>query len=118
MRVIIAGSRTIDDYRLLCQAIVESQFRIDVILSGTANGVDRLGELWASRHNTPVEKYPANWQQFGKSAGYIRNVEMSHNADALIAIWDGKSRGTKNMIDIAKSKGLKVYVVSLGKQTA
>ncbi len=54
--------------------------------------------------------YPAAWDTYGLKAGYIRNEEMADNADALIAIWDGKSRGTKHMIDIATRKGLRVYI--------
>lgn len=114
MRVIIAGSRTITDYHLICQAINESQFRVDVVLSGTAKGIDELGELWARRHNAPVEKHPAKWEQYGKQAGPIRNSEMAKQADALIAIWDGKSKGTANMIKIARELGLKVFVKEVG----
>lgn len=66
--------------------------------------------MWARRNNVPVEKYPANWDKYGKSAGYIRNEEMAKVADSLLAIWDGKSRGTKHMIDIATKKGLTVFI--------
>lgn len=110
MKTIIAGSRDITDYSLVMEAIQESEFEISEVVSGTAKGVDRLGELWATNHKIPVKHYPADWNKYGKSAGPIRNQEMANYADALIAVWDGKSRGTKNMIDQAKEKGLKVYV--------
>jgi hypothetical protein len=58
-----------------------------------------------------LENYPANWRQKGKQAGYLRNQEMAKKADALVAFWDGESKGTKHMIDIAEQMGLKVNVV-------
>lgn len=112
MRVIIAGSRTINNYMLLCHAIRESKFVIDTVLSGHANGVDKLGEQWARLNNKELELYPADWSQ-GKGAGYARNYQMATKADALIALWDKTSRGTKHMIDTAKKKGLKVYVLEV-----
>ena len=66
--------------------------------------------MWAATFSIPCEKYPADWDKYGKSAGYRRNEQMADNADSLIALWDGRSRGTKHMIDIAHRKGLKVYV--------
>lgn len=109
MRTIIAGSRTITDYRLVLDAIRESGFEITAIVSGRARGVDTLGERFAKEHDIPLAPFPAKWDLYGKSAGYRRNEEMARNADALIAITTG-SVGTGHMIDIANQKGLKVYV--------
>jgi hypothetical protein len=112
MRVIIAGSRTIDDYTLLEAAIDESSWKdqISVVLCGGARGVDRLGLGYATINNIPVSPFLADWERYGKAAGPIRNEQMAKNADALIAIWDGISKGTKNMIDIAKKYHLKVFI--------
>lgn len=110
MRVIVAGSRTIDDYEVVCCAICESGFVITTVVSGCAKGVDQLGERWALEHGVPVDKYPAQWASYGNAAGPIRNQEMSENSEALVAIWNGMSRGTAHMIDCAKKKGLKVFV--------
>jgi hypothetical protein len=110
MKTIIAGSRNITQYATVTRAIFEAGFDISEVVSGTARGVDQLGEVWAKRYQIPVKKFPANWDTHGKLAGFIRNTEMAEYADALIAIWDGQSRGTKHMIDIANRKGLKVYV--------
>jgi hypothetical protein len=110
MRVIISGSRTVRDYNLIVRAVEESGFQIDVVVSGRAEGVDRYGEEWAANHDVPVDEYPADWGAHGRSAGHIRNREMADNADALIAIWDGESRGTRNMIETAKRLGLRVHV--------
>lgn len=110
LRTIVAGSRGVTDYAVVCEAISSCGWEIKTVLSGTAKGVDRLGERWALDNGVPIEKYPADWDRYGKSAGYRRNVMMSQFADALVAVWDGDSRGTKHMIDTAKKAGLRVYV--------
>jgi hypothetical protein len=104
MRTIIAGSRDIDDKKLLESAIAESKFNITIVVCGEARGIDWLGKEWAINHDIPVHSFPANWSLHGKSAGFIRNTEMAENADALIAVWDGESRGTKMMIDHCEEK--------------
>jgi len=112
MRVIIAGSRDITDIAHVVQAIDESGWadEITCVISGTARGVDRLGEQWAECCDIAIERFPADWARLGKAAGHLRNAEMAEHADALIALWDGKSPGTKGMIQIATRKGLKVFV--------
>jgi len=110
MRTIIAGSRGVSDYNIIVNAIKNSNFNIEEVISGNARGVDKLGEKWAIENNIKLKIFPANWNKFGKSAGYIRNVEMADYANSLIAIWDGKSKGTKMMIAQGKVKGLKVFV--------
>jgi hypothetical protein len=109
-KTIIAGSRGIVDYIFVEEAIKESNFCIQEVVSGTARGVDKLGEGYAIKHCIPLTRFPANWDKHGKSAGYIRNSQMADYADSLIALWDGKSKGTKHMIDDAKKKGLNVFV--------
>jgi hypothetical protein len=112
MRTIIAGSRNIEDYELLLDAINASGFSISEILSGKARGVDAMGESYGRKHKIPLKYFPADWNKHGKSAGIRRNIEMAENADALIALWDGKSKGTYHMIETAKKKGLKVFVMN------
>ncbi len=90
MKTIIAGSRDIKLYSIVEKSIQQSGFEITTIISGTANGVDKLGEEYAKKHNLPILYFPANWDKYGKSAGYIRNDEMAKNAEALIAVWDDK----------------------------
>ena len=113
MKTIIAGSRGVKLYRQIVEAVENSEFDISCVISGTARGADRLGEDYAFKNDIACERYPAEWDKHGKSAGYIRNTLMADNADALIAIWDGESRGTKHMIDIARRKGLKVWIQNL-----
>jgi hypothetical protein len=110
MKTIIAGSRTVTEYMTVLEAILNSDFTVTEVVSGTARGVDQLGELFASDMQLPVKKFPADWNGLGKRAGYVRNTQMADYAEQLIAIWDGKSPGTKHMIDIATKKGLAVYV--------
>lgn len=110
MRVIIAGSRDYDNYDGLLEAINDSAFEISVVVSGGAKGADALGERYAIAMNKPLDIHKADWKAHGRGAGPVRNKKMAENADALIAIWDGQSRGTKHMIDTATSKGLRVYV--------
>jgi hypothetical protein len=110
LKVIIAGGRDYHNYDTLLEAIQECQFPIATVVSGGAKGVDALGEQYASNMNLPLNVYHADWERNGRAAGPIRNRKMAENADALIAIWDGKSKGTKNMIETATKLGLLVYV--------
>jgi ribonuclease HI len=110
MKTIIAGSRTVEALETVSRAIAESGFQITTVISGTAKGVDQLGEQWARANGIPVERFPADWKTHGNYAGHIRNRQMAENADALIAVWDGKSKGTKSMIEIAVGKGMPVHV--------
>ena len=109
LSVIVAGSRSILDClspigqrQLVAEAIAESGFPVAEIVSGTARGVDQLGENWADEHGIPVERFPADWDTHGRSAGPIRNEEMAEYADALVAIHVDESAGTADMIDTAR----------------
>src|SRR5579871_1254241 len=108
MKTIIAGSRVISHNPILEEAVKESGFKITEVVSGCAAGVDWMGELWAIGNKVPIKRFRANWKQEGRAAGPIRNRKMAEYADQLIAIWDGRSRGTKNMIDEAEKRGLRV----------
>ncbi len=110
MRTIIAGSRGGTHYQNLLDALKEISWTPTVVVSGTARGVDLMGERWAKENNLSIERYPADWDKHGKPAGYVRNVEMADKAEALLALWDGQSRGTMHMINLAKKKGLVVHV--------
>jgi len=112
-KVIIAGGREFNDYDYLkrrCSVILRHKKDI-IVVSGQAKGADTLGERLAYELGYSVKVFPADWDTHGRSAGYIRNSQMADYADALIAFWDGKSKGTGHMIDLAKSKGLQVRVV-------
>lgn len=94
-----------------CDYCLQNQQPEDiVVISGHASGADALGERYAQKRGLQLETFPAYWKVLGKAAGPIRNAKLAEVADALIAFWDGKSRGTKNMIDTATKRGLKVAV--------
>lgn len=127
IRIIVAGSREFKDYNLLSEKLMDYLEYMDdkdvvdnpskiKFISGTARGADTLGEQFAYNYGYDVVRFPAKWDELGKRAGYVRNAEMAKYAvekyGVLFAFWDGKSKGTKNMIDLAKRYGLEVHVVN------
>ena len=118
-RVIIAGTRDFNDYDLLSkhadQMLSNVADEIEIV-SGGAKGADALGERYAQQKGYSVKRFPADWAKYGRRAGPMRNAEMAKYADALIAYWDGKSKGTKSMIDLATKEGLKVRVKIYGQE--
>jgi hypothetical protein len=112
MKVIIAGSRELTTLSFIEDAIQKSGLDIGTIISGNARGVDKLGIVYALKNNLPYEIFNAEWDVHGRSAGYKRNWDMARAADALIAIWDGKSKGTKHMIEtmIGCGKRTMIYI--------
>lgn len=131
MKVIIAGGRYFTNYPLL-RTTLDKLFKGKdiIVVSGACNtgkltynrpdgtavcGADGLGEKYAAERGYKVEAYPADWSLHGRSAGYKRNEVMAGVAQALVAFWDGESRGTMHMIDIAKKKGLRGKVINYNK---
>lgn len=116
IKVVVAGGRDFNDYEILDKTLVEilkSKGRpseIEIVCGG-ARGADALGEKFAKKRKCKIKYFPADWDRFGKSAGYRRNAEMADHSDVLVAYWDQKSRGTMHMIDLAKKKGLEVHVI-------
>lgn len=112
MKVIIAGSRGVTDYAAVCSAMSRCGFRPTEVFSGGADGADALGERWAKENGIVVRLFFAWWHKHGRAAGPMRNEEMAGEADALVAVWDGESTGTADMIRRAEAHGLpvKVYI--------
>lgn len=129
-KVIIAGGRKFDDYQKLrkyCDIILKNKENVEIV-SGKALGADKLGEDYAKERGYPIRPFPAPWNEtegkpsneigvnrygkkYWKLAGHHRNEQMAKYADALIAFWDGKSTGTKNMIELAKEYNLVYRVI-------
>ena len=101
MRCVIAGSRSITSYEIVCEAIKESRYDITVVISGRAWGVDLLGERWANEHGIPIETHKPIWRRedgsYNPGAGLIRNTKMAQVGDCGIIVWDGHSTGSRDM---------------------
>ncbi len=117
MKVIIAGSRSFEDYELLKEKMdhllsnrIRAGEEIEVV-SGGAHGADTLGARYATARRFQLHLFPAEWKKYGRSAGFRRNDQMAERADALVAFWDGKSAGTAHMISSAKKKGIPVRII-------
>lgn len=111
MKTIIAGSRSITDREYIF-AKLDAIPDITEVVSGGAEGVDLIGEDWATKKGIPIKRFDPDWKLFGKQAGKVRNTQMARYADRLVAFWDGKSPGTKHMIETAEVLGLEVIVYS------
>lgn len=112
MKVIIAGGRDyaqdneeqkLEGFKILDD--LATKFEITKVVCGKAKGADTLGEVWALSRGIDVAEFPADWNRYGKRAGPVRNEQMGDYADMAICFWDGKSYGTKHMIDYMKSLG-------------
>jgi len=121
MKVIIAGSRSIDrvsprswDYTKLVErvdaAVKASGFEVTEVVTGGAGGPDRAGEQWAAQQSIAVTTIKPNWK-LGKGAGLIANRQLAEAGEALVALFDGESKGTADMIEHMKSAGMPVHVV-------
>ena len=114
MKIIIAGSRNFTNYKKLseaCDHFLQNQTTIEIVSGAHYKGADKLGELYAKGKGYKITQFSADWNKFGRASGPKRNKEMAHYAVALIAFWDGKSKGTKHMIAHAKSNHLKIEII-------
>jgi len=125
MKVIVAGGRDFKDYMLLADKLDKILFNageeVEIISGGQVTidpntgekyGADYLGEQYAkNQRHCALKVFPADWATLGKKAGPFRNLQMAQYSDALVAFWDGKSKGTKNMVDTAHFLNLKVRVI-------
>lgn len=115
MIIMIVGSRTINsdlEYDAFCNVIGASFPNSSkyTLLSGGAMGVDTFAERYANHNNIPIEVMKAQWDVYGKSAGFKRNAQMVEKADSALIFWDGVSKGTKHTIDLCKKRGIKFQV--------
>lgn len=115
-KLVVAGSRDFNDYELLKHKLIyylQLHDLADVeIVSGGARGADKLGERFAHEHGCKLTIMNADWDTYGKSAGYRRNAEMARYSDGCIVFWDGISKGTQHMINLAKQAEIKTIVVN------
>lgn len=112
---IVAGSRTFQNYPLLCKELDKIRDQIGEIVCGEARGADMLGNTYAYDNDIKIKGFPADWEHDGKAAGFIRNEKMAKYADKAIVFWDGKSVGSKDMIDKMEKLGKEVRVIYYGR---
>jgi len=112
MKLIIAGTRSFSSLSYTVQAAIDhyALTDIDEVVSGGAKGIDLLGETWADENNVPIKRFPADWSK-GKMAGPMRNKEMAAYGDALLLIWDGESKGSKNIRAYVSTLDKPIYEV-------
>ena len=116
-KLIVAGGRDFNDYFLLQHELLHMALGIYKdkavsIVSGMAPGADRLGVRFAREHGVTLHERPADWDQYGKRAGFMRNEEMGRFSDGLLAFWDGKSPGTKHMVEFMRKLNKPVHIIS------
>lgn len=117
-RVVVAGCRNYNDYSQakkyidFCISRIKTKYTL-IFVSGGCKGADRLGERYATENSFEIETYPADWNKYGRKAGPKRNNEMAKIGDYFICFWDGRSKGTKSMIDYATKAGkpLKIKII-------
>lgn len=112
-KIIVAGGRDFSNYKLLKEKLDEvvKLFGGFELVCGMAKGADMLGWDYAKLNNLPIKEFPADWNGLGKRAGYIRNEQMAQYADGCIVFWDGKSKGSKHMIDLADKYKLSLSII-------
>ncbi|MBR4073347.1 MAG: DUF2493 domain-containing protein [Clostridia bacterium] len=119
-RVVVAGCRTYNNfaeaknYIDFCISEIKEKYTL-VFVTGCCRGADALGERYALENGYKIERYPADWKKYGKSAGPRRNMKMAQISDFIICFWDGKSKGTKTIIQYAKlyKKAVKVKIITI-----
>jgi hypothetical protein len=111
MILAIIGSRGFKDKELLDSILTPRKDLIKKVISGGANGADKLGEQWAIENKIETEIFYPDWNKYGKKAGFIRNEDIIKNSTHVIAFWDGESKGTKHSIGLSKKLEKKLKIV-------
>jgi predicted Rossmann fold nucleotide-binding protein DprA/Smf involved in DNA uptake len=112
MKLAVVGSRSFNDYDLLSSTISQL-VDVSCIVSGGAQGADSLGERYANENGIAFQVFLPDWKKHGRSAGIQRNLQILENSDAVVAFWDGKSKGTRHTIETARKMGKHVQVINV-----
>ena len=117
MKIAIVGSREFTDYKLLMSTILSKIMYSDItcVVSGGAKGADKLGEQFADELGIEKLIFKPDWNQYGKRAGYMRNIDIINAADIVFAFWDGVSKGTLHSINLAKSTSKVIHIIQYTK---
>lgn len=108
VKLAVVGSRNFNDYPFLCEKL--KQFDISEIISGGAKGADALAKQYAKENSIPYRAFLPDWENYGKSAGFRRNVLIINESNEVVAFWNGESKGTKHSIELAEKQNKKVHV--------
>ena len=109
MKVAVIGSRSFNDYEKLKDTL--SKIDITLIVSGGADGADKLSEQYASEKNIPTKIFLPDWEKHGKSAGFLRNTDIINEAELVVAFWDNQSNGTRDSINKAHKQEKIVIII-------
>ena len=109
MRVLVCGGRDFDDWPLFCETL--KRFEIDIVVSGDAPGADTMALEWCEDAAVPLQRHVANWSEFGRAAGPIRNQAMLDEGKPDLVIAFPGGRGTADMVRRARAAGVKVIEV-------
>lgn len=114
-KLIVAGGRDFADKALFLKTMQQveqdlSEYSVSLV-SGMAKGADMMAYQFARQEGITCHEFPADWNKYGKAAGFRRNQEMGIFSDGLVAFWDGKSHGTKHMIETMKAQNKWIMVV-------
>ena len=110
MKIAVIGSRDFEDYALL-ESKLNTLENITSIISGGAKGADSLAEQYALQHSIDVVVIKPDWKRYNRGAGLVRNKEIVDMADLVVAFWNGKSKGTLDVIEYSKKQTVKLITV-------
>jgi hypothetical protein len=113
MKIAIIGSRNFSDWGLVASTLEPYLGKVTLVISGGAKGADFLGERWAKLNDIETLIFPADWDKFGKRAGYLRNTDIIKNCDLCIAFWDSVSRGTSHSISLCNKYNKPVEIIKI-----
>ena len=108
MRIAVVGSRDFSDAELVYQVL--SRYNISHIVSGGARGADTLAIVYAEVMGIPYTIYAAEWDKYGRAAGFIRNKDIVDDCAQVIAFWNGISKGTQHTLVYARKQGKLLHI--------
>jgi hypothetical protein len=113
MKLAVVGSRSFQDKKRLFRVLdqINKVKKISLIVSGGALGADSLSEEWAKDHQVEFLMFKPEWQKYGKRAGFLRNQLIVEHADAVVAFWDGQSRGTKHSMNLTNEANKPLLII-------